>query len=78
MILPRSPQLCQNGSILGLSSIGETEKGRVGGEDSHVPFWQKFPGKRRNLRRCVVVMQQPALLSPKFGAKFSHIFMQSL
>jgi hypothetical protein len=28
-------------------------------------------------RRCVVVMQQTVLLSPKFGAKSSHIFTQS-
>jgi hypothetical protein len=29
------------------------------------------------VRRCVVVMQQPVLLSPKFGAKSSHIFTHS-
>jgi hypothetical protein len=27
--------------------------------------------------RCVVVMQQPVLLLPKFGAKSLHIFTQS-
>jgi hypothetical protein len=29
------------------------------------------------VRRCVVVIQQPVLLSPKFGAKSSNIFTQS-
>jgi hypothetical protein len=33
--------------------------------------------KKGSVRRCVVVMQLPVLLSPKFGAKSSHIFMQS-
>jgi hypothetical protein len=36
-------------------------------DDSHV-FSQKIPGEKGNVRRCVV-MQQPVLLSPKFGAK---------
>jgi hypothetical protein len=30
------------------------------------------------VRRCVVVMQQPVVLSPKFGKKSSHIYTQSL
>jgi hypothetical protein len=47
------------------------------GEDSHVAFGKKFSGEKGNVRRCVVVMQQPVPLSPKFGAKFSHIFTQS-
>jgi hypothetical protein len=28
---------------------------------------------RNSVRRCVIVMQQPVLLSPKFGAKSSHV-----
>jgi hypothetical protein len=36
-----------------------------------------FLGKKGSVRRCVVVTQQPVLLSPKFGAKSSHIFTQS-
>jgi hypothetical protein len=46
------------------------------GEDSHVAFGNKFPGENRSVRECVVMMQQPVLLPPKFGAKFSHIFKQ--
>jgi hypothetical protein len=44
------------------------------GDDSHVAFGKKFPGEKVSERRCVVVMQQPVLLSPKFGSKSSHIF----
>jgi hypothetical protein len=40
-----------------------------------IMFWvKKFPCENGSVRRCVVVMQQPVLLSPKFGAKSSHIF----
>jgi hypothetical protein len=49
---------------------------RVGGDDSHVVFGQKFPGEKGSEKRCVVMMQQPVLLSPKFRAKSLHIFMQ--
>jgi hypothetical protein len=45
--------------------------------DSHVVFGQKFPGEKENVRRCVVVMQEPGLLSAKFGAKSSHIYTES-
>jgi hypothetical protein len=38
---------------------------------------QNFLGEKGSVRWCVVVKQQPVLLSPKFGAKSSHIFMQS-
>jgi hypothetical protein len=38
---------------------------------------KKFPDDKVSVRRCVVVMQQPLLLSPKFGAKSSQIFAQS-
>jgi hypothetical protein len=44
--------------------------------ESHVVFGQKFSGEKGNVRRCVVVMQQPVLLSPVFGANSSHISMQ--
>jgi hypothetical protein len=40
-------------------------------------FGQKFPGEKGTLRWCVV-MQQPALLSPKIGVKPLQIFTQSL
>jgi hypothetical protein len=42
-------------------------------EDSHV-FGQKFPAEES----CIVMMQQPVVLLPKFGAKSLHIFMQAL
>jgi hypothetical protein len=45
--------------------------------DSHVVFGQKFPGENGSVRWCVVIMQQPVLLSPKFEAKSSHILTQS-
>jgi hypothetical protein len=60
-----------------LSSIGETQKSSVAGDESHVFFGKKFPGEKGSVGRCVVVMQQPVLLSSKFGAKSSHIFTQS-
>jgi hypothetical protein len=46
-------------------------------DDSHVGFDQQFPGEKESVRRCVVMMQRPALLSPKFGSNSSHIFTQS-
>jgi hypothetical protein len=45
-------------------------------DDSHIIFGQKFSGEKGSVRWCVVVMQQSVLLSPKFGAKSSHIFPQ--
>jgi hypothetical protein len=33
---------------------------------------KKFTGGKENVRWCVVVMQQPVLLSSKLGAKSSH------
>jgi hypothetical protein len=47
------------------------------GDDSHVAFSQKFAGENGSVSRRVVVMQRPVLLSPNFGAKSLHIFMQS-
>jgi hypothetical protein len=37
-------------------------------------FVKKNPGDMWRLRRCAIVMQQPVLLSPKFGTKSSHNF----
>jgi hypothetical protein len=48
------------------------------GDDSHVFCKKKIPGEKESVRWCVVVMQHPVLLWPKFGAKSSHIFLQSL
>jgi hypothetical protein len=47
------------------------------GDDNHVALGQKFHDEKGCVRRCVVVMQQPVLLSPNFGAKSSQIFTQS-
>jgi hypothetical protein len=61
------------------------------GDDSHVVFskkfpdekgsmrWyivsQKFPDEKGSMRWYIVIMQQPLILSLKFGAKSLHIFM---
>jgi hypothetical protein len=37
---------------------------------------KEFPGEKGSVRRCVVVTQQPVVLSPKFVAKSSHIFIK--
>jgi hypothetical protein len=54
----------------------ETE--RYGGWGTTViVFSKKFPGEKGSVRRYIVAMRQPVLLSPKFGAKSSHTFAQS-
>jgi hypothetical protein len=58
----------------------ETEiwRGTQTGDKGHVVFGKKkIPTEKGHVRWCVVVMQQPVLLSPKFGAKSSHIFTRS-
>jgi hypothetical protein len=40
-------------------------------------FGKKFPVENGTVRRCVVMMQQSIILSPKSGAKCWHIFKQS-
>jgi hypothetical protein len=40
------PQLCQNGCLSILFSVGETEKSKVGGNDSHAVLRQKFPDEK--------------------------------
>jgi hypothetical protein len=47
------------------------------GDDNYVIFQQKFSGDKGSVRRCVVVMQQPVHLPPKFGEKSLHIFKQA-
>jgi hypothetical protein len=75
----RARQAREAGNLIAsLSSIGETEKRRLVRGRQSCCFSQKFPGEKGSVRRCVVVMQQPVLLSPKFGSKFSHIFTHSL
>jgi hypothetical protein len=63
--------LCQNGGLSVLSSIKKKRTVRWVWDDS-----PKFPGEKWSVRRCVVVMQQPVPLSPKFEAKSWHIFTQ--
>jgi hypothetical protein len=42
-----------------LPSIGVTEESKLGGDDSHIVFGQKFPSEKGSVKRCLVVMQQP-------------------
>jgi hypothetical protein len=37
------------------------------GDDSHLVFRQKLLGENGSVRRGVVMVKQPGLLSPKFG-----------
>jgi hypothetical protein len=46
-------------------------------DNSHIVCGKKYPAAKGNVRQGIVVMKQPVLLSPKFGAKSSHIFTQS-
>jgi hypothetical protein len=50
-ILPRSPQLCENGGLSVLSSIGETEKTTVGKDRQACCFWPMRPWWRRNYKK---------------------------
>jgi len=47
------------------------------GDDSHFVFRQKLLGEDRSVRRGVVMVKQPGLFSPKFGATFPHVFTLS-
>jgi hypothetical protein len=40
-------------------------------------FRQKLLGDDGSVRRGFVMVKEPGLLSPKFGATLSHVFMQS-
>jgi hypothetical protein len=73
VILPQTPRLYQNGMKRG-------EVRHVGwvGDYSHVVFGKKFPGEKGIMRQSIVMIQQLFILSPKFGAKSSHIFTKSL
>jgi len=50
----------------------------VGGGDSHFVFHQKLLGEDGSVRRGVVMVKQPGLFLPKFGARSSHVFTQSM
>jgi hypothetical protein len=75
-IRPGSPQWHKTDVLT--ASISFLEIGRshrvpnrgstVGGDDSHFVFRQKLLGEGGSVRRSVVMVKQPGLFSPKFGA----------
>jgi hypothetical protein len=46
----------------------------VGGDDIRFVFRQKILGEDGSVRRGFVMVKQPGLFSPNFGATFSHVF----
>jgi hypothetical protein len=50
----------------------------VGGDDSHVVYGHRLPVEKRSVMRCVVVMQQPVLLSPNFGTNFHAVAVKKV
>jgi hypothetical protein len=44
------------------------------GDDNHFVFRQKLLGEDGSVSRGVVMVKQPGLFSPKFGATSSHVF----
>jgi hypothetical protein len=55
------------------SCWGTSQTSRVGGDDSNIILSQKFPSEKGSVRWCVIMIQQPVLLSSKFGAKADFI-----
>jgi len=47
------------------------------GDNSNFVFRQKLVGEDGSVRRCVVMVKQPGLFSPKLGTMSSHFFTQS-
>ena len=47
------------------------------GDDRNFVFRQTLLNEDGSVRRGVVMVKQPGLFSPKFGAKSSHVFTQS-
>jgi len=45
--------------------------------DSHIVFRQKLLGEDGSVRRGFVMVKQPGLFLPQFGATSSHVFTQS-
>jgi hypothetical protein len=82
VILLQSPQLCENYGLSVLSSIGNREKlqGTKSGEQGRwgmtvMLFLVKtFPAEKRNVRRCLVVMQQPvsSFIAKVWGEVLAH------
>jgi hypothetical protein len=46
------------------------------GDERNLVFRQKLRGEDGSVRWGIVMVKQPGLFSPKFGATSSHIFMQ--
>jgi hypothetical protein len=59
------------------SHRGPSQANRVDEGDSHAFCYKKFHGEKGSVRWCVVMMQQPVPLLPKFCVKSSHISTQS-
>jgi hypothetical protein len=84
-IRPGSPQWSQTGVLSASISFLEIGKiyrapnqgSTVCGADSHFVFRQKLLSEDRSVWRVVVMVKQPGLFSPKFGATSSHAFTQS-
>ena len=47
------------------------------GDNSNFVFRQKLVGEDSSVRRCVVMVTQPGLFSPKLGTMSSQFFTQS-
>jgi len=47
------------------------------GDNSNFVFRQKLVGEDGSVSRCVVMVKQPGLFSPKLGTMSSHFFAQS-
>ena len=47
------------------------------GDNSNFVFRQKLVGEDGSVRRCVVIVKQPGLFSPKMGTMSSHFSRQS-
>jgi hypothetical protein len=52
-------------------------QGARSGNNRHFAFRQKLLGEDGSVRRCGVMVTQPGLFSPKFGATSPHVFTQS-
>jgi peroxiredoxin len=47
------------------------------GDDRHLVFRQKLLGEEERVKQGVVMVKQPGLFSPTFGAMSLHVFTQS-
>jgi hypothetical protein len=63
--------------LFGCHPNGSVPFGAIVNGHPYVVFGQKFPGEKGSVRLCIVMMQQPVLLSQNFRTKSSHILTQS-